>query len=64
VQRLTHPGVGEYRVVGPPVRLDEDVLVYPLPAPVLGADTRAALAEVGVSDAEVDALITQGVAVA
>jgi crotonobetainyl-CoA:carnitine CoA-transferase CaiB-like acyl-CoA transferase len=64
VQRLTHPDAGEYRVVGPPVRLGEDVLVYPLPAPVLGADTRAALTDVGVSDAEVDALISDGVAVA
>jgi crotonobetainyl-CoA:carnitine CoA-transferase CaiB-like acyl-CoA transferase len=64
VQQLQHPSAGDYRVVGPPVRLDQQVLTYPRPAPALGADTRAVLTQVGLSDANIDGLVAEGVAIA
>jgi crotonobetainyl-CoA:carnitine CoA-transferase CaiB-like acyl-CoA transferase len=64
VQQLCHPRAGGYRVIGPPVRIDHEPLAYPAPAPALGSDTRAVLAEAGLSDAQVDDLIDRGVAVA
>ena len=64
VQHLQHPSAGEYGVVGPPLRLDHEVLTYPAPAPTLGADTRAVLSEVGLSDVEIDALVAEGAAIA
>jgi crotonobetainyl-CoA:carnitine CoA-transferase CaiB-like acyl-CoA transferase len=63
VQRLRHPGAGDYRVVGPPLRLDHEVLTYPRPAPTLGADTRSVLSDVGLSEVEIDALVAEGAAI-
>jgi len=39
-------------------------LSYPSPAPALGADTRAVLAEAGLPTEDIDHLISQGIAVA
>jgi crotonobetainyl-CoA:carnitine CoA-transferase CaiB-like acyl-CoA transferase len=64
VQELAHPGAGGYRLIGPPLRVDQATLGYPGPAPVLGGATRAVLREAGLTDAEVDALVDQGIAVA
>lgn len=64
VQELEHHTAGAYRLLSPPLRLDETTLRYPRPAPVLGADTRILLAGVGLSAAEIDELVAQGVAVA
>jgi len=64
VQELDHPTAGPYRAVAPPVRSDGTLASFPRPAPVLGADTRAVLAAVGLSDADVDALLAKGIAVA
>ncbi len=64
VQELQHPSAGDYRVVGPPVRLDQQVLTYPRPAPALGADTRPVLSQVGLSDAEIDGLVAEGAVIA
>jgi crotonobetainyl-CoA:carnitine CoA-transferase CaiB-like acyl-CoA transferase len=64
VQELEHATAGPYRAVTPPVRTDGAVATFPRPAPVLGADTRDVLVEVGLSMADVDALVAKGVAVA
>jgi crotonobetainyl-CoA:carnitine CoA-transferase CaiB-like acyl-CoA transferase len=64
VQELDHPVVGRYLAVDPPVRTDGAIASFPRPAPVLGADTRDVLVEVGLSAADVDALVAKGVAVA
>jgi crotonobetainyl-CoA:carnitine CoA-transferase CaiB-like acyl-CoA transferase len=64
VQQLCHPRAGGYHVIGPPVRIDHAPLSYPAPAPALGSGTRAVLAEAGLSDAQVQELIDQEVAVA
>ncbi len=64
VQELHHPSAGDYRVVGAPVRFDLSPFAFSAPAPALGADTRAVLLGAGFSDAEVDALVAEGVAIA
>jgi formyl-CoA transferase/CoA:oxalate CoA-transferase len=49
-----------YRVIGLPVRIDEDRGVNPGPPPELGADTEAVLENLGYSTAEVDRLRSCG----
>jgi crotonobetainyl-CoA:carnitine CoA-transferase CaiB-like acyl-CoA transferase len=64
VQALDHASAGPYRVVGPPVRLDRAPVIYPRPAPALGADTRTVLGALGLATADVDRLVQAGVAIA
>ena len=64
VQELGHPSAGAYRLVGPPLRVDQAALGYPAPAPRLGSDTRAVLGEAGLSQADIDGLARDGVVVA
>jgi crotonobetainyl-CoA:carnitine CoA-transferase CaiB-like acyl-CoA transferase len=64
VQELHHPSAGDYRIVGPPLRIDREPLPLPSPAPTLGADTRPILRDVGLADADVDALVAEGLAIA
>jgi len=64
VQQLEHPAAGPYRAVAPPVRTDGAMASFPRPAPVLGADTRDVLVDAGLTQADVDALVANGVAVA
>ena len=64
VQELVHPDAGPYRLVGAPLRIDGEPLAYPCPAPTLGADTRAVLTDAGLRDADVDALVAAGAAIA
>jgi crotonobetainyl-CoA:carnitine CoA-transferase CaiB-like acyl-CoA transferase len=64
VQELGHHTAGAYRLIGPPLRIDRAALTYPGPAPVLGADTRALLTGAGLTAAEIDQLVAEGVAVA
>jgi crotonobetainyl-CoA:carnitine CoA-transferase CaiB-like acyl-CoA transferase len=63
VQELEHPVAGSYALIGPPLRIDQAPLPYPMPAPVLGADTRAVLFEAGFGASEIDSLVSQGIAV-
>lgn len=63
VQELRHAAAGDYRLIGPPLRIDRKPLGYPSPAPVLGADTRAVLADAGVPAADIDRLVAEGIAV-
>ncbi len=64
IQQLDHPAAGAHRLIGPPLRIDRAELGYPAPAPALGADSRAVLAEAGLAPADIDRLVTDGVAVA
>ncbi len=64
VQTLRHESAGDVRVVGIPVRIDRAPLAYPSPPPRLGADTRAVLVEAGLSDAEIDHLVAEQIAIA
>jgi len=63
IQELEHDKAGAYRVISPPLRMDRAALTYPAPAPVLGADTRAVLAQAGMPGEEIDQLVGQGIAV-
>ncbi len=63
IQTLNHATAGTYRSLGPPVRFDHQPVPATGPAPVLGADTVAVLTELGYSEAEIDDLLTSGVAV-
>ena len=63
VQELDHPVAGTYRLIGPPLRIDQMPLTYPMPAPVLGADTRSVLFEAGFGASEIDRLVRAGIAV-
>jgi crotonobetainyl-CoA:carnitine CoA-transferase CaiB-like acyl-CoA transferase len=64
VQEVEHAAAGRYRLIGPPLRIDRTVLGYPAPAPALGSDTRAVLAEAGLRPADIDRLVADGAAVA
>jgi crotonobetainyl-CoA:carnitine CoA-transferase CaiB-like acyl-CoA transferase len=43
--------------------VDRVALGYPSPAPALGADTRAVLTEAGLTSADIDRLVEEGIAV-
>ena len=62
VQELDHPVAGPYAAIGPPLRIDRAALPYPMPAPVLGADTRAVLLAAGFGASEIDGLVRDGIA--
>ncbi|HEX6844095.1 MAG TPA: CoA transferase [Actinomycetota bacterium] len=64
VQELRHEGVGDYRVVGPPVRFDLEPFPYPSPAPSFGEHTADVLGELGFGTEDVERLVAEGVAVA
>ena len=64
VQTLRHAAAGDIRVVGIPVRIDRVPLAYPSPPPTLGADTRTVLIQAGLSDAEIDQLVDEQIAIA
>ena len=53
----SHPVAGSVRQLGSPLRLSRSTARRGAAAPMLGADTREVLREVGYSDAEVDALV-------
>jgi crotonobetainyl-CoA:carnitine CoA-transferase CaiB-like acyl-CoA transferase len=58
---LVHPITGPQRVVSPLVRMSVSPSVASGPAPTLGGDTRRILAEGGLSDSEIGALVETGV---
>lgn len=58
---VNHPTAGQFRVLTPPVGLDNDGFKgQPATAP-FATETRALLAELGFSDAEIDKLVASGV---
>ncbi len=48
--------IGEYRVIGNPIRMSETPPSYRTPPPPLGADTDAVLRDLGFSVGEIQAL--------
>ncbi|WP_460800869.1 CaiB/BaiF CoA transferase family protein [Microbacterium sp. GXF6406] len=59
---MQHPEIDDYRIVNLPMTFDGE---YPLaqatPPPALGADSRAVLGRIGISDERIDALVDSGV---
>lgn len=60
VVELDHPKAGRTRTLGLPIKLSDTPGSVRRPAPMLGQHTREVLLEHGFSDAEVDALATEG----
>ena len=60
-RQVDHPKVGGYLTPGSPVALDGMLMVEPAPAPELGADTEALLSELGLTTAEIGALVDRGI---
>ena len=58
-----HPTAGHVRSTGSPLRLDDEPAINERPPPLLGEDTRAILAEMGVDPATIDKMIDEGRAV-
>ena len=61
VQEIDHPEAGRIRVVGPAVKLSETPASVRRPSPLLGEHTAEILREIGVTDAEIEALAASGV---
>jgi crotonobetainyl-CoA:carnitine CoA-transferase CaiB-like acyl-CoA transferase len=57
-----HPEVGTVRQIGSPVKMRNHPVGVRTPAPKLGADTRALLAEAGYSEERISALFSSGAA--
>jgi crotonobetainyl-CoA:carnitine CoA-transferase CaiB-like acyl-CoA transferase len=64
VEPAVHPTEGPVKNIRPTLLFDGEAPRSGSPAQPLGADTRKVLAEVGYSDAEIDALIASGAAMA
>ena len=56
-----HPGQGKADHLGPTARLSDTPMRLGRPTPVLGAETNEILQEIGLSPAEIEALIASGV---
>jgi crotonobetainyl-CoA:carnitine CoA-transferase CaiB-like acyl-CoA transferase len=56
VQELDHPQAGRVKALGNPVKLSRSPATLRTAAPLLGADTDAVLAGIGLSRLEIDAL--------
>ena len=54
---VEHPDHGSFRTVGPPFSMSEHPIPGNAPAPALGADTAAVLAEAGVDDDTIALLV-------
>ena len=58
---LVHPGAGPVKALGVPVKLSETPGAVERPAPLLGEHSAALLAELGYSEAEQQALKSNGI---
>jgi crotonobetainyl-CoA:carnitine CoA-transferase CaiB-like acyl-CoA transferase len=58
---LNHPQAGKTKAIGCPILFSQTPAQINRPAPMLGQHTRELLLEFGFTDAEVDALVSQGV---
>ena len=63
-RKVEHPQAGELELLRHPVTLSETPTAVRTPPPVTGSSTRAILAEEGFTEAEIEDLIAEGVAVA
>ena len=59
-KKYPHPSEGEVMMVEPPMRMSKTPPAIRTMAPLLGADSRAILAEAGVAAADIDALKNSG----
>ncbi len=64
VVEVPHASLGSVATLGPPVKFSETPAAVIHGAPLLGQDSRAVLAELGYSAAEVETLIDRGVVIA
>jgi crotonobetainyl-CoA:carnitine CoA-transferase CaiB-like acyl-CoA transferase len=55
-----HPEAGTVRQIGSPIKLRQHPVGVRTPAPKLGADTRALLAEAGYPEERIDSLLSSG----
>jgi crotonobetainyl-CoA:carnitine CoA-transferase CaiB-like acyl-CoA transferase len=60
IQTLRSPEIGDYQVIGNPVRLSETPASYRTPPPRLGADTDSILGEAGLTADEIAHLHAEG----
>lgn len=61
VVEVPHPGAGTVRLVASPLKLSRTPVVPPVAPPLLGADTRAVLAELGYAHEEIERLMADSV---
>jgi len=59
-RKYPHPSEGEILMVEPPMRMSRTPPAIRSMAPLLGADSRAILAEAGIGEADIDALKAGG----
>ena len=59
-QRVEHPTLGPFTVLGPPVQVDANGFVPGLPTAAFGSEARAILAWAGFAERDVDRLIAGG----
>jgi crotonobetainyl-CoA:carnitine CoA-transferase CaiB-like acyl-CoA transferase len=62
LQQLDQPGAGPVDVLAPVIRFAGEEVAPARPAPALGEHTRELLAQAGLDDAEIDALLASGAA--
>jgi len=60
VQTLRYPEIGDYKVIGNPLRLSETPPTYRTPPPILGADTDTILSEAGLMADDIARLRAEG----
>ncbi len=61
--RLTHPVGGDYTAVAPGISFSDQPNPQLTPAPLYGSDSRAVLAGLGLSPAEIDRLVAAGIVI-
>lgn len=61
VSRMPHSQIDGFSIVNLPVTFDGEYLPAVVPPPVLGADTSAVLASLGISEQDISALVRDGV---
>jgi len=57
---LTHPALGRIRVLAPPLAMNGGGFVPATATSAFGSETRAILGDLGLSDADVEALLAEG----
>jgi crotonobetainyl-CoA:carnitine CoA-transferase CaiB-like acyl-CoA transferase len=57
---LPHAEIGEYKVIGNPIRLSGTPPSYRRPPPTLGADTDAVLRALGIAEGDIAQLRADG----